>query len=57
MRWISVQVDLDDVYDEMDRYDKEKMAEWLMEDGILESHPSQGIRLLIKGQEESFGEE
>jgi hypothetical protein len=57
MSWISVDIDLEDVYDEMGQYDKEKMAEWLMEDGILENHPSQGIRLLIKGQEESFGEE
>jgi hypothetical protein len=57
MSWISIDVDLDNIYDEMDLYDKEKMAEWLMEDGILENHPSQGIRLLIKGQEESFGEE
>jgi hypothetical protein len=57
MSWISIDVDLDNIYDEMDLYDKEKMAEWLMEDGILENHPSQGIRLLIKGQEESFDEE
>jgi len=57
MSWISIDVDLDDVYSEMSRYDKEKMAEWLMEDDILESHPSQNVRLLIRGQEESLGEE
>lgn len=57
MSWISIDVDLDDIYREMSRYDKEKMAEWLYEDGILDKHPNPDIRSLIKGNEESFGEE
>ncbi len=57
MSWIDVRVDLDDIYYEMGDFDKEKMAEWLYEDGILDKHPNPDIRLLIKGNEESFGEE
>jgi hypothetical protein len=57
MSWISVQVDLDDVYDEMGIYEKEKMAEWLMEDGILENHPNNDVRKVVRGTKESFGEE
>jgi len=34
---ISIDVDLDDVYFEMSKYDKEKMVEWLAEDGYMES--------------------
>jgi len=54
---ISIDVDLDDIYDEMDRYDKQKMAEWLLDDGILENHPKAEIRRMVRGIEESFGEE
>ena len=57
MSWISIDVDLDDIYSEMGRYDKEKIAEWLYDDGILSKHPNPDIRSLIKGNEESFGEE
>ncbi len=35
MSYISIDIDLDDIYDEMSRYDKEKFAEWLKEDDIL----------------------
>ena len=56
MSWIDVRVDLDDIYDGMDRYDKQKMAEWLYEDEILENHPNQNIRMLVKNPEESFDE-
>lgn len=56
MSWINVRVDLDDIYDEMDRYDKQQIAEWLYEDEILENHPNQSIRILVKNTEESFGE-
>jgi hypothetical protein len=31
-----IYIDLDDIYDEMSRYDKNKMAEWLFEGSILE---------------------
>lgn len=34
---ISVDIDLDDVYYQMDRYDKEKMVQWLAEDGYMKS--------------------
>ena len=35
MSWISIDVDLDDIYRGMDRRDKEKMTEWLDEDGYF----------------------
>jgi hypothetical protein len=35
MSYISIDIDLDDIYDEMSTYDKEKFATWLKEDGIL----------------------
>jgi hypothetical protein len=34
MAYINVDIDLDDVYDDMSRYDKEQMAEWLEKDGF-----------------------
>ena len=56
MSSVRVYVDLDDVYDEMDRRDKRDMAQWLHEDGILESHPNPEIRKVVRGDEESQGE-
>ena len=56
MSSIRVYVDLDDVYDEMDRRDKQNMAEWLFEDGILEKHPNPEIRKIVRSDEETFGE-
>ena len=56
MAWIRINVDLDEVYDEMDRSDKRTMAQWLYEDGILESHPNPEIRKVVRGDEESQGE-
>lgn len=56
MSSIRVYVDLDDVYYEMDRRDKQNIAEWLYEDGVLESHPNSEIRKIVRGNEESFGE-
>jgi len=56
MSSVRVYVDLDDVYDEMDRRDKQNVAEWLYEDGILTNHPNREIRLLVRGEEESQGE-
>lgn len=35
MPYINVHVDLDDIYDDMDRSDKEMMAEWLYDEGII----------------------
>ena len=37
MSSISVNVDLDEVYWQMNQYDKKKMAEWLAEDDIVEA--------------------
>jgi hypothetical protein len=37
MSSISVDIYFEDIYREMDRYDKEEMAKWLAEDGILSS--------------------
>jgi hypothetical protein len=56
MPYINLHVDLDDIYDEMDRSDKGAMAEWLHDDGILESHPNPEIRKIVRGDEESDGE-
>ena len=56
MSSIRVYVDLDDVYDEMDRRDKQNMTEWLFEDGILEKHPNLEIRKIVRSDEETFGE-
>jgi hypothetical protein len=33
MSWISIDVDLDDVYDNMGDYDRKKMVNWLEDDG------------------------
>ena len=56
MSGIRVYVDLDDVYDEMDRHDKQTIAEWLYEDGILDKHTNPEIRKMVRGDEESNGE-
>jgi len=56
MPYINVKVDLDEVYDQMGKYDKRDMAEWLYEDGIFDTHPNPEIRKLIRGNEESQGE-
>jgi len=56
MSSVRVYVDLDDVYEEMDRYDKQAMAEWLYDDGVLDKHPNPEIRKLVRGDEESNGE-
>jgi DNA-binding ferritin-like protein len=56
MPYINVHVDLDEIYDDMDRSDKRTMAEWLYDDGILGSHPNTEIRKTVRGNEESNGE-
>jgi DNA-binding ferritin-like protein len=56
MPYINVHVDLDEIYDDMDRRDKESMAEWLHDDGILDNHSNAEIRKLVRGKEESNGE-
>jgi hypothetical protein len=56
MTYIRIDVDLDDVYNEMDRNDKRTIAEWLHDDGILETHPNPDIRKVVGGDNESQGE-
>ena len=56
MAWIRINVDLDEVYDEMDRSDRRTMAQWLYDEGILESHPNPEIRKVVRGDIESQGE-
>jgi DNA-binding ferritin-like protein len=56
MPYINVHVDLDEIYDDMDRRDKQEIAEWLNDDGILSNHPNAEIRKLVRGKEESNGE-
>jgi hypothetical protein len=52
MSWITVDVDLDDVYSQMRDRDKDRIVEWLKEDGYLtqrdteyeeNTHPMQDI--------------
>ena len=56
MPYLRLHVDLDEIYDDMDRSDKRQMAEWLYDDGILGSHPNTEIRKLVRGKEESPAE-
>ena len=56
MPYIRIDVDLDDIYNEMDRHDKRTMAEWLYDDGILQSHTNPEIRKVVRGDDESQGE-
>jgi len=39
MSYISIDVDLDDIYREMGRYEKNRMAEWLEDDGFINKKP------------------
>ena len=56
MPYVRIDIDLDEIYDEMDRHDKREMAGWLFDDGVLGSHPNPEIRKLVRGDEESQGE-
>jgi hypothetical protein len=56
MTYIRIDVDLDDVYGEMDRNDKRTIAEWLYDDGILQSHTNPELRKVVRGDNESQGE-
>jgi hypothetical protein len=56
MSYVRIDIDLDEIYNEMDRHDKRMMAEWLYEDGTLGKHDNPEIRRLIRGNEESPGE-
>jgi len=39
MSWISIDVDLDDVYDNMCSRDRERMVDWLKDDGYISGKP------------------
>lgn len=56
MSWISVDVDLDDIWNGMSRSDKIDMSERLYDDGVLGSHTNPEIRRLVRGDDESHGE-
>ena len=56
MPYLRLHVDIDEIYDDMDRSDKRQMAEWLYDDGTLAKHPNPEIRRLVRGDEESLGE-
>ena len=56
MPYLRLHVDMDEIYDDMDRSDKRQMAEWLYDDGTLAKHPNPEIRRLVRGEEESPGE-
>jgi len=52
MSYIRIDIDLDEIYDEMDIHDKRQMASWLFDDGVLGSQQSPEIRKLVRGDEE-----
>jgi len=56
MPYVRIDIDLDEIYNEMNRHDKREMASWLFHDEVLESHPNPEIRRLVRGDEESPGE-
>ena len=56
MPYVRIDIDLDEIYDEMDRHDKREMAGWLFDDGVLGTHPNPEIRKLVRCDEESQGE-
>lgn len=35
MSYVRIDIDLDDIYDEMGDYEKQKMVEWLEDDGYI----------------------
>jgi hypothetical protein len=53
---LRLHVDIDEIYNEMNKSDKRQMAEWLYDDGILGKHPNPDIRRLVRGEEETHGE-
>jgi hypothetical protein len=56
---ISISVDLDDIYGEMDSWDKSTMLEYLREDGYLTDEPSginDGVSIVIPS-DSSMGQE
>ena len=53
---LRLHVDIDEIYNEMNKSDKRQMAEWLYDDGILGKHPNPDIRRLVRGEEETPGE-
>ena len=56
---IAIYVDLDEVYDQMDRWDKNTMMDYLRNDGYLTDEPSginDGVSILIPN-DASMGQE
>jgi hypothetical protein len=56
---ISISVDLDDIYGEMDSWDKSTMLDYLREDGYLTDEPSginDGVSIVIPS-DSSMGQE
>ena len=56
---ITIHVDLDEVYDQMDRWDKNQIIDYLRDDGYLTDEPSgvnDGVSILIPN-DASFGRE
>ena len=52
MSYISIDIDLDEVYDQMSKYDKQMMVGWLHDDGILDTHSNPEIRKMVSGDKE-----
>lgn len=56
---ITIHVDLDEVYDQMDRWDKNQIIDYLRDDGYLTDEPSginDGVSILIPN-DASMGQE
>ena len=51
MPYVRIDIDLDEIYGEMDRHDKREMASWLFDDGVLGSHPNPEIRTFVRDKE------
>jgi hypothetical protein len=45
-----INIDIDDIYDELDRHDKESLVEWLKEDGYLTEYepPKSALQQLFE---------
>lgn len=56
MAWITVNIDLDEIYDELSSFDKAELAQWLFDDGLLGTHKNPQIRM-VYNERDSFMEE
>lgn len=53
---IDVDIELSEIYDSLDTWDKNELAEMLAKDGIFKNHSSSRIKMLVGRSSESFDE-